>query len=64
MTKADSDSEIKEIENKYFTTSGNNQFTNNILNAKGTAKELLNSSGLNKKIKTLAKKEKYKNWQQ
>ena len=42
MTKADSDSEIKEIENKYFTTSGNNQFMNNILNAKGTAKELLN----------------------
>ena len=32
IKKADYDAEIKDIKNKYFTTSDYNKFTNNILN--------------------------------
>ena len=56
VKKTDYDAEIKDIKNKYFTTSDYNKFTNNILDAK-TAKKLVNESGLNEKIKTLATKE-------
>ena len=48
---------LKDIKNKYFTISDYNKFTNNILDAKITVKKLVNESGLNGKIKTLATKE-------
>ena len=48
------------MENKHFTTSENNNFTSNILDVKITQKTLLNESGLNEKIKTLATKEEIK----
>ena len=54
--KADYDAEIKEIRNKYFTTSDYNKFTNNILDENITGKELFNGSGMNEKNKTLATK--------
>ena len=47
--KAGYDAEIKDIKNKYFTTYDYNKFTNNILDAKITAKALVNESGLNEK---------------
>ena len=53
------DAEIKNIKNKYFTTSDYNKFTNNILCTKITAKKLINEPGLNEKIK-LPTKEKMK----
>ena len=60
MKKANYDAEIKDIKNKFFTIFDYNKFTNNILHAKITAKKLLNESGLNKTIKTLATKEEIK----
>ena len=60
VKKAYYDAEIKDIKDKYFTTSDYNKFTNNILDAKITAKKLVNESGLNVKIKTLATKEEMK----
>ena len=48
---------LKDIKNKYFTISDYNKFTKNILDAKITVKKLVNESGLNGKIKTLATKE-------
>ena len=48
------DPEVKDIKDKYFTTSDFNKFTNNLFDAKTTAKKLVNESGLNEKIKTLA----------
>ena len=47
---------LKDIKNKYFTISDYNKFTKNILDAKITVKKLVNESGLNGKIKTLATK--------
>ena len=43
-----------------FTTSDYYKFTNNILDAKVTAKKLINESGFNELIKTLATKEEIK----
>ena len=51
VKKADYDAEIKEVKDKYFSTSDCNNFTNNTLDAKITAKKLVNESGLNEKIK-------------
>ena len=56
--KADYYAEIKHIKDKYCTTPEYNNFTNNILDVKITAKKLVHESGLNEKIKTLAKKKK------
>ena len=41
---------MKDIKNKYFTTSHYKKFTSNILDAKITAKKLVNESGLTEKI--------------
>ena len=50
------------VENKIpVTTSDYSKFTNNILDVKITAKNLVNESGLNGIIKTLASKEEIKN---
>ena len=54
--KTDYDAEIKDLRNKYFTTSHYNKFTNNILDRKITGKKLVNEFVLNEKIKTLATK--------
>ena len=54
--KTDYDAEIKDLRNKYFTTSHYNKFINNILDRKITGKKLVNEFGLNEKIKTLATK--------
>ena len=51
---------INYIKDKYFTTFDYNKFTTNILDAKITAKKLVNQSGLNEKIKTLEAKEEIK----
>ena len=51
---------MKDINDKNFTTSDDNKFTNNILDAKITAKKVVNESGLNEKIKILATKEEIK----
>ena len=51
---ADYDAEIKEIKSKYFTTCDFHKFMNDILKTKITSKKLVNESGLNGKIKTLA----------
>ena len=56
QSKKDYDAEIKYIKDKYFTIFDYNRFTNNILDAKITAKKLVDESGLNKKINTLAVK--------
>ena len=64
VKKADYHAEIKDIENKYFTTSDFNEFTNNVLDAKITAKQIVNESGLNGKIKALAIKVEIKKSQQ
>ena len=48
------------MEKKYFTTFDFNKFTNNILDSKITEQKLVNKSGLNEKIKTLATKEEIK----
>ena len=41
VKKADYDVEIKNIKNKYFTTSDYKKFTNNILDANITTKKLV-----------------------
>ena len=41
VKNADYDAEMKDIKNKYFTTSDYNKFTNNILDAKITTKKLV-----------------------
>ena len=51
IKKADYDAGIKNVKDKYFITSDYNKFTNNILDAKITAKTIVNESGLNEKIK-------------
>ena len=56
VKKSDYDAEVKDIKNKYFTTSDYNKFINNILDAKIMRKKLVNESGVNEKIKTLATK--------
>ena len=58
--KADYYAEIKHIKDKYCTTPEYNNFTNNVLDVKITAKRLVHESGLNEKIKTLATKEETK----
>ena len=60
VIKADYDAEMKDIKNKYFTTSVYNTFKKNILDAKLTRKKLVNECGLNEKIKKLAKKKEIK----
>ena len=51
VKKADYDAEIKDIKNKYFTTSDYNMFMNNILDEKIKTEKLVNESVLNEKIK-------------
>ena len=58
IKKSDYDAEVKDIKNKYFTTSDYTKFTNNIFNAKITGKTSVNESGLNENLKKLATKEK------
>ena len=58
------DPEVKDIKDKYFTTSDFNKFTNNLIDAKTTAKKLVNESGLNEKIKTQRQIMKYKHQEQ
>ena len=53
VKKADYDAEMKDIKNKYFSTSDYNKFTNIVIDAK----KLFNESGVNEKIKTLAAKQ-------
>ena len=53
VKKADYHAEMKDIKNKYFSTSDYNKFTNIAIDAKN----LFNESGLNEKIKTLAAKQ-------
>ena len=62
VRKADYGAKISEMENKYkyFTTSDYNKLTCNILDTKITQLKLVNESGLNEKIETLATKEKMK----
>ena len=50
----------EKILKKVFTTSDYYKFTNDILDAKITAKKLINESGLNELIKTLASKKEIK----
>ena len=50
VKKAHYYAEMKDIKNKYFTTSHYKKFTSNILDAKITAKKLVNESGLTEKI--------------
>ena len=57
VKKADYDAEIRDIKDKYFTTSDYSKFANNILDAKISAKKLVNESGSNEKIKTATKEE-------
>ena len=58
--KANYDGKISEMEDKCFSTSEYNKFTNNILDTKVTQKKLINESDLNKKIITFATKEEIK----
>ena len=51
----------EKILKKVFTTSDYYKFTNDILDAKITAKKLINESVLNELIKTLASKKRDKN---
>ena len=57
VKRADYDAKIKDVKNKYFTTSDYNKFTNN---ARITAKNLINKSVLHEKIKTLTTKKQTK----
>ena len=50
----------KYIKDKYFIISDYDKLTNNILDAKITAKKLVNESGLNENMKTLATREEIK----
>ena len=43
--KTDFDAEIKDNKDKYLVKSDNDKFTNNILDAKITAKKLVNETG-------------------
>ena len=54
VIKTDYEAEIKDIKYKHLTTSDYIKFKNNILDAKITAKKLVNESGLNEKMKALA----------
>ena len=65
VKQTDYDAKIKDIEDKYLTTSDYNKFTNEILDAKIKNKKLvnksdisgfMNNSDLNKRIGTLATK--------
>ena len=58
--KANYDRKISEMEDKCFSTSEYNKFTNNILDTKVTQKKLINESDLNEKIITFATKEEIK----
>ena len=59
--KTDYDAEIRDIKDKYFTTSDYEKFTNNMPDVSITAKKLVNESGLSeKKKKASATKEKIK----
>ena len=60
VKKADYNAEIKDVKDKYFTTSEYNKFMNNILDAKIKTKKIANGSSLNEKIKTLTAKEEIK----
>ena len=60
VKKADYNAEIKDVKDKYFTTSEYNKFMNNILDAKIKTKKIANGSSLNEKIKTLKAKEEIK----
>ena len=52
---------IKDTKDKYFTTSGYNNFRNNILDTKKTAKKLVNESSLNQKWKDKSIRNKRRN---
>ena len=56
VKKVDNDAEVKNIKNKQFTTSDYNKCTSNTLDVKIIRKKIVNESGLNQKIKTLATK--------
>ena len=56
VIKADHDAEIRDIKNKYFTTTDNNKFSSNIFDGKITTKKLVNETGLNEKTKALSTK--------
>ena len=60
VIKLDYDAEIRDIKNKYFTTTDNNKFSSNIFNGKITRKKLVNETGLNEKTKALSTKEEIK----
>ena len=60
VKRANYDAEIKDVKDKYFRTSDYNNITINILDSKITTKRLVDKSGLNKKIKTLATKQEIK----
>ena len=60
VKNADCDAKMSEIEKKIFTASDYNKLTNNRLDVKITEKKIVNESGLNEKIKTLATKEEIK----
>ena len=69
VKQTDYDAKIKDIEDKYLTTSDYNKFTNEILDAKIKNKKLvnksdisgfMNNSDLNKRVGTLATKAKLK----
>ena len=62
VKKTNYNAEIRDIKEKYFTTSDYNKFTNNILDEKITSKKLVNKSTLNEKIKTLTTKEEMKKY--
>ena len=59
--KFDYDEKILGIQGKYFTTSDNNDFTNNMLNAKIKVKELVNKSDISEFKKKHLFKWKYRN---
>ena len=60
VKKSDYDAKISEMEKLYFTTTDYNNFASNTLDAKITQKKLVNESGIDEKIKTLASKEETK----
>ena len=61
VKKVDFNGGIKDIKDKYFTTSDYNSFTNNILDTKKTAKKLVNESKLNEKWKNKSIRNKRRN---
>ena len=58
MKKTGHDTNIKDNEEKYFTTSDYNKFMNEILAAKMKQKELMVKPDLKTKLTTLARKQK------